>query len=151
MLTRLEFRKRFTNNEKVAIELASLDNPSSSIEERQMQAMLRVYLADTSAASYVDVTDPSTIYGVQALAQFGIIDKSRVFDILAPVNSIESSGSIFMLPEGYPVLSNPEIVVASSGEYQPDQLVNCYLSSDLSKTTIVAYSARYIVTGETNA
>lgn len=82
-LTRLEFRQRFTEAEKIAIELASLDNSAAPMAQRQMAAALRVYLADLAAANFVDLTRPDTIAGVQRLEQFGILAPGRAAEILA--------------------------------------------------------------------
>ena len=40
-ITRLAFRNRFTQAEKVALELAALDNPSATMAQRQQAAALR--------------------------------------------------------------------------------------------------------------
>jgi hypothetical protein len=82
-LTRLEFRQRFTEAEKVAIELSSLDDPSAPMPQRQMSAALRVYLADLAVATLIDPTRADTIAGVNRLEQFGIIAPGRAAEILA--------------------------------------------------------------------
>lgn len=83
VITRLEFRSKFTEAEKIAIELASLDNPSAPMAQRQMSAALRVYLTDLSVASFVDLTRADTIAGVRRLETFGLIGPGRAAEILA--------------------------------------------------------------------
>lgn len=81
-LTRLDFRRRFTVQEKVALDLASIDDPSADTQQREMAAMLRVFLAEVSQAEYISLDDPDTIAGVNSLAQFGLIAQERVAEIL---------------------------------------------------------------------
>lgn len=91
-LTVLAFRNRFTQAEKVAIDLASIDNPAAPIEQRQMSAMLRVFMADLHAATFVDVSRPDTRAGVQQLEAYGIIGSGRAAVILdTPPTAIELS------------------------------------------------------------
>ena len=68
----LQFRNRFTSAEKAAI-YASTD------------ANVRVFLDDLNAASRVDITDPTTIAGVDYLISISIVDSSRRTDLLAQV------------------------------------------------------------------
>ena len=91
-LTVLAFRNRFTQAEKVAIDLSSFDNPAAPIEQRQMAAMLRVFMADLHAATFVDVSRPDTRAGVQQLEAYGIIGPGRAAVILdTPPTAIELS------------------------------------------------------------
>lgn len=82
-ITVLAFRNRFTSAEKVAIELASLDNPAATMEQRQLAASLRVFNADLAVASFVDVARSDTIAGVNMLEQYGIIAAGRAAQILS--------------------------------------------------------------------
>ena len=89
-LTRLAFRNRFAQGEKVALELASLDEPSAPMPQRQQAAALRAYLADVAAATYVDLARPDTRAGVQALESWGLLATGRAAQILdAPVQPEE--------------------------------------------------------------
>lgn len=91
-LTVLAFRNRFTQAEKIGIELASMDNPTAPMEQRQQSAMLRVFMADLHAATFVDVARPDTRAGVQTLEQFGILAAGRALQILdTPPTAIELS------------------------------------------------------------
>ena len=88
-LTKLQFRNRFTAAEKRAIEFASLDNPSASQEDRLKAADLRVFLADVEAATpepdgtSIDLDDPRTVAGVNALESYGLIATGRTAEILS--------------------------------------------------------------------
>ena len=88
-LTKLQFRNRFTAAEKRAIEFASLDNPSASQEDRLKAADLRVFLADVEAATpepdgtSIDLDDPRTFAGVNALESYGLIATGRAAEILS--------------------------------------------------------------------
>lgn len=81
-ITVLAFRNRFTQAEKIAIDLASIDNPTAAMQQRQMAAMLRVMNADIAVATFIDLSRADTRAGVQALEQYGIIGPGRASTIL---------------------------------------------------------------------
>ena len=90
-LTKFGFRGRFTQAEKTAIELASLDDPAAPLAQRQQAADIRVYLADVAAATYIDPQRPETRAGVQALEAAGLIGAGRALQILdAPIQAEEA-------------------------------------------------------------
>ena len=86
-ITRLAFRNRFTQAEKVALELAALDNPSAPMAQRQQSAALRAHLKDLDAASWVDLTHPEAVAALQMLEVSGLIDEGRA-DAILDVDSI---------------------------------------------------------------
>ena len=89
-VTRLAFRNRFTQVEKLALELAMLDDPAATLAQRQQAAAIRVYLADVNAATFVDLAHDGTRAGVQALETGGLIGAGRTLEILdAPVEAHE--------------------------------------------------------------
>ena len=89
-ITRLAFRERFTTAEKVALELASLDDPTAAPEARQMKAALRVYMKDLDSASWVDLQSAATRGGVTQLEMLGLIADGRATEILdAPARDEE--------------------------------------------------------------
>lgn len=89
-ITSLAFRRRFTTAEQVAIEVASLDDPTATIEVRQQQAALRVYLRNIDVAKFVDLGDPEVISGVSQLEALGLLLPGRAEAILtAPVQPEE--------------------------------------------------------------
>jgi hypothetical protein len=85
-ITRLAFRNRFTQAEKVTLELAALDDPAATMAQRQQAAAIRVYLADVATAIFINLDDAATRAGVQALEAGGLIGAGRALEILdAPV------------------------------------------------------------------
>ena len=89
-ITRLAFRNRFTQAEKVTLELAALDNPAASTAQRQQAAALRSYLKDLDAATFVDLERPDTVAGVQSLGAAGLLAEGRAAAILtAPIEAHE--------------------------------------------------------------
>lgn len=81
-ITKLAFRNRFTQAEKVAIELAAADNPAASAEARQQAAGLRSALADLSAADYIDLDRADTRAQAQGLEAGGLLGAGRALEIL---------------------------------------------------------------------
>ena len=89
-ITRLAFRNRFTAAEKVALEMASLDNPAGTMEQRQQAAAIRVYLADVATSTFIDLAAQDTRAGVLALEAGGLLTEGRALEILdAPVQPHE--------------------------------------------------------------
>ena len=89
-VTRLAFRNRFTSAEKVALEIAQLDNPAAAMPARAQAAALRSSQADLAAATFVDLQRPDTRAGVQMLEAGGLLAAGRALEILdAPVQSHE--------------------------------------------------------------
>jgi hypothetical protein len=81
-ITKLSFRNRFTQEEKITIELASLDDTSAPMEKRALAAVLRVSQNDITVAQYVDLKMEKTRTGVLALEQYGLLSKGRALEIL---------------------------------------------------------------------
>lgn len=81
-ITRLAFRNRFTSAEKIALELASVDNPATPMAQRQRAAAIRVYLADVASSSFVDLSRPDARAGVQQLEAWGLLAAGRALQIL---------------------------------------------------------------------
>lgn len=89
-ITRLAFRNRFTQPEKVMLELAELDDPTAPMPQRQQAAAIRVHLADVAASSFVDLARADTRAGVQSLEAAGLLAPGRALQILdAPVQTHE--------------------------------------------------------------
>ena len=85
-ITKLAFRNRFTNAEKVAIEFAGLDDPAAPMPQRLQSAALRAHQADLAAATFVDLSREDTRAGVQMLEAAGLLAEGRALEILdAPV------------------------------------------------------------------
>lgn len=89
-ITRLAFRNRFTMAEKVALEIAALDNPAATMAERQNAAALRAHMKDQENAQFIDLDDPVTRGGVQSLETSGLLGAGRAAVILdTPVSDVE--------------------------------------------------------------
>ncbi len=90
VVTRLAFRNRFTPAEKVGLELASLDDSLAPPEQRQQAATLRAFMKDVDAATFIDLSRPDTVAGVQTLEAMGLLAEGRATEILnAPVQAHE--------------------------------------------------------------
>lgn len=75
-ITRLSFRNRFTFQERVEIEEAAI-----------MDAEVRVLLKDEAAATFIDLTDPKTHVAIDLLIAKGLLQESRIAEIMNPVVS----------------------------------------------------------------
>jgi len=68
--------------ERVAMELAALDNPGDPIEKRTQAATLRVILERSRKAEYTDLDDPTTRSGVEHMEALGLLAQGRAAEIL---------------------------------------------------------------------
>ena len=83
IVTRLAFLSRFTDEEAVALDLAS---QGATVQA----ATLRRYLSKVNAATFIDLSREDTRAGVLALEPLGILAEGRALEILdAPVQSHE--------------------------------------------------------------
>lgn len=83
IVTRLAFLSRFTDEEAVALDLASI---GATVEA----ATLRRYLSKVNAASFIDLSREDTRAGVLALEPIGILAEGRALEILdAPIQDHE--------------------------------------------------------------
>lgn len=81
-ITVLALRNRFTQAEKVGIDLASIDNPAADMAVRQVAAGLRVAQADLAAAAYIDLDRPDTRVTIQGIETNGLVGVGRALEIL---------------------------------------------------------------------
>ena len=81
-MSKYAFRDRFTESEKIAIELAGIDNPAATAAERQRSAAVRVCMADMNAVGKIDRLLPKTRAGVQMMEAVGLIAAGRAAEIL---------------------------------------------------------------------
>lgn len=82
-ITKLAFRNRFMQAEKVSIELAAADDPSAPMAQRQLSATVRAYLADLNAASFIDLAREDLQDGVESLEAASLIGVGRAAEILS--------------------------------------------------------------------
>ncbi len=78
LLTRLQFRWRYTLAEQIAIEVAQETHADATV-----RATLRVLASSLNEATEIDPVDPRTVQGVQYHAALGLIAAERVAEILA--------------------------------------------------------------------
>ena len=89
-ITKLAFRNRFTQAEKAALEFAALDDPNAATPQRMQSAALRAYLKDVESATFIDLSRPELIAGVQALEVMSLLAEGRAMAILsAPIEPAE--------------------------------------------------------------
>lgn len=90
VITRRAFRARFTMEERVSMDITSIDNPSATLQERQVSAAVRTLMKDVDDALFIDLQNPSLVDGMAALVQFGIITQDRATAITtAPITQDE--------------------------------------------------------------
>lgn len=88
-ITKFAFRSRFTQAEKVTIEIASLDNPTAPMEQRELAAGLRAAQADQRDAAFIDLVRADTRAGVIALETAGLLAAGRAAEILDTPSTYE--------------------------------------------------------------
>jgi len=89
-ITQYAFRQRFTQAERVGIEIASLDDSSASMVVRQQAAALRVAMTDLAQAQYVNLDLPIVAQSLADLETVGLLVSGRATAILsAPVQPYE--------------------------------------------------------------
>lgn len=81
-ITKLAFRNRFTMAEKVAIEIASLDDPGTPMPQRVLAASVRASQADVAAATFIDLDRADTRAGVEQMEAAGLLTAGRAAEIL---------------------------------------------------------------------
>jgi len=82
IVSNLAFDLRFTVDERIAIELASIDTPTGTMEQRTQAAALRVAQERSKKAMFTDLDDPITRQGVLYMEQAGLIGTGRALEIL---------------------------------------------------------------------
>lgn len=89
-IARRAFTNRFTQAEEALIDLASIDNPSGTQQQRMQAAVLRAQHRKISDSAYVDLDLQQTRDGVFALESAGLLAVGRALQILdAPIQSHE--------------------------------------------------------------
>ena len=92
-LTTGAFYKHFKSKdalyEKVAIELASIDNPTATSQDRQISALMRVFKEDLANATYIDLSNANVQSALEVFEQYGIIASGRALTIINTPVSID--------------------------------------------------------------
>jgi hypothetical protein len=80
IITRLAMRSRFTVTELMAVYTASQSN-----------VFFKVLLDNLSVATFIDLSRPDTIQGMNSLWQYGVISKERINEILTKKPTAEEA------------------------------------------------------------
>ncbi|MBX3588859.1 MAG: hypothetical protein KF796_19680 [Ramlibacter sp.] len=78
----LAFRNRFVLSEKIALEIAGLDDPAAEMPARVQAAALRASQQDVMSANYIDLDRADTRAGVLGLEAATILGVGRALEIL---------------------------------------------------------------------
>lgn len=81
-VTRLAFWQRFTQPERVSIDLSSIDDPAATQAAREQAAALRDLRTQVNSATFIDLDRADTRAGVQQLEAMGLLATGRVLEIL---------------------------------------------------------------------
>jgi hypothetical protein len=81
-VSKLAFRNRFTIQEKIQIDLMSLDNPNASMDVRMRASIIRVFFEDVDQAEYISLDAEGTYLALSKMVEFGILTETRVSEIL---------------------------------------------------------------------
>ena len=123
LLTKYEFRKRFTAEERERIDAfnASFEaNPSIS---DQYKAKLRTGLKDYEASTGVELIDPATIAMVRFYETLRLLDAGRADQVLLTAADEERQEQLFLLSAGQVCASNSSLSVVRDGLHPIDGLV----------------------------
>jgi hypothetical protein len=80
-ITKLAFRNRFTLAEKIAFEMAQVDDPTATHEARLAAAGVRVLEKDLAAGAYVDLNAAAVQAGLAQLEALGVLAAGRAGEI----------------------------------------------------------------------
>lgn len=83
-ISKTAFRNRFTQSERVALELAALHNPALAFDHPSnlLAAALRSSMADQRDALYIDLQRSTVLAGVQSLEAGGLLAAGRATQIV---------------------------------------------------------------------
>jgi hypothetical protein len=81
-ITKLAFRNRFTQAEKIAFEMAQVDDPTATQDVRLAAAAVRVLEKDLAASAYADMNNPAVQAGLHQLEAIGVLGVGRAEEII---------------------------------------------------------------------
>jgi hypothetical protein len=81
-ITKLAFRNRFTQAEKIAFEMAQVDDPTATQDVRLAAAAVRVLEKDLAASAYADMNNPAVQAGLHQLEAIGVLGAGRAEEII---------------------------------------------------------------------
>jgi len=76
-ISKLAFRNRFTPVEKIAFEMAQVDDPTASQDARLVAAGVRVMEKDLAASEYADMNSIAVQDGLRQLEAIGVLGAGR--------------------------------------------------------------------------
>jgi hypothetical protein len=81
-ITKLEFRRRFTFEERMSIDEFNVTYMNNGLLTDEQKKTIRTNLEDYNKATDIVLSDPSTIAGVVMYEQLGLIAQGRAEEIL---------------------------------------------------------------------
>lgn len=85
LISKVALLRRATLTERVSMEMAQIDNPGASIEQRQYAATMRVWMRELESMKAINLVDPEVIAGIRGLESAGLIGSGRADQILSQV------------------------------------------------------------------
>jgi hypothetical protein len=82
IITIRSFKQRFTQAERVAVRIASLDDPSKPMEERQVAAAMADWQDILNSVLFVDLDFSETVAALQQMETLGLLADGRASEIL---------------------------------------------------------------------
>jgi len=124
VITRLAFRGRVGQTARIAIELAAIDNPAGTEQERQAAALFRDLKAEQENSTYIQLNRPDLPAKLAQLEAAGILAQGQADSIITdPVGSVELPATVratFGLPE---IPSDAELALNGGlGWLSPDDM-----------------------------
>jgi hypothetical protein len=94
-IAKAAFWRRATLPEKLALEMASLDNPQATMEQRMFAATIRVWRMEEANMKAFDLADEETRKGIQNLEAFAILSPGRAAELLdSPIQPDEEPNGV---------------------------------------------------------
>jgi hypothetical protein len=81
-ISKQALRARFTQAEKIAFEMAQIDDPNATRDVRVAAASVRVLEKDMNAGAFVDLNGPNTQALIRGLQALGVIAAGRADEII---------------------------------------------------------------------
>jgi hypothetical protein len=123
LLTKYEFRKRFTIEERERIDTFNASFEANPSIPDQYKAKLRTGLKDYEASTGVELLDPATIAMVRLYEALGLLDAGRADQVLLAAADEERQEQLFLLSAGQSCASNSSLSVVRDGLHPINGLV----------------------------
>lgn len=145
LLTKYEFRKRFTVEERERIDAFNASFEANSSIPDQHKAKLRTGLKDYEASTGIELTDPATISMVSFYEVLGLIDVGRADQILLSGTAAqEGQSELIFLQADQVCAGDPAYRVVREGLNPAHALVE--VKNELGE--VFALSAKMISSGD---